>query len=78
MTKKQWDRNGHQVTAGFSTMINFKANVRNIHVVAQGATGLVWEPWRTSLDSVYPLIQERSIGIYGTTLNQTVQVNPSK
>ncbi len=78
VTKKQWDRNGHQVTAGFSTMINFKANVRNIHVVAQGATGLVWEPWRTSLDSVYPLIQERSIGIYGTTLNQTVQVNPSK
>ena len=74
--KKQWDRNGYQVTAGFSTMINFKANVRNIHVVAQGATGLVWEPWRTSLDSVYALLPERSIEIYGTTLNQTVQVNP--
>lgn len=76
--KKEWKGNGHHVTAGFSTMITLPANATNIHVVAQGATGLVWDPWRTSLDTTYALIDERNISLYGTTLNQTVQVIPEK
>ena len=75
--RKQWSDNGVYVTAGYSTIINFPPNARNISIKAEGATGLAWEPWRTSLDLVnIPLIKKRDVAIYGTTLNQIADVNP--
>ncbi|MGN0308528.1 MAG: thiol-activated cytolysin family protein [Lachnospiraceae bacterium] len=75
--RKQWNSNGVYVTAGYSTIINFPANARNISIKAEGATGLAWEPWRTSLDLVnVPLIKSRNIAIYGTTLDQLASVDP--
>lgn len=76
VTTQNWSDNGKHVTAGYSTTILFPGNVRNIHVKAQGATGLVWEPWRTSLDQRFDLVDKRTISISGTTLNQKSNVNP--
>lgn len=75
--RKQWGNNWVNVTAGYSTIINFPANARNINIRAEGATGLDWEQWRASLNLVnIPLIKRRDIVIYGTTLNQIADVNP--
>lgn len=76
VTTQNWSDNGKHVTAGYSTTILFPGNVRNIHVKAQGTTGLVWEPWRTSLDQRFDLVDKRTISISGTTLNQKSNVNP--
>lgn len=74
---KEWESNGLNVTAGYSTIINFPANARNINIKAEGATGLAWEPWRTSVDlRNIPLIPQRNIAVYGTTLNQVADVYP--
>lgn len=78
ITNKNWSGNGQQVTSGYSTVISFPANARNINVKAQGATALVWEPWRTSVNETFPLVAERTISIYGTTLNQWANINPPK
>lgn len=75
--RKEWGSNWLNVTAGYSTVINLPGNARNINIMAQGATGLAWEPWRTSLDvRNIPLVKERRVAIYGTTLNQIADINP--
>lgn len=77
VTVHNWEGSGKNVTAGYSTTIPVPACARNIHVKAQGATGLVWEPWRTSLDRKFALINSRTISISGTTLNQKARIEPS-
>ncbi len=72
-----WGQNGKNVTAPYSAIVNLPANARNIHVKAQGATGLFWEKWRTSIDRTFPLVNKRTISISGTTLNQKASVNPN-
>lgn len=42
---KSW-RSGKK-TAGYSEIIQLKGNAREIHITAQAATGLVWDPWGT-------------------------------
>lgn len=75
--KVSWSKNGRQVTAGYREVIALNANVRNISVVAQGATGLVWEPWRTTINKRnIPLIKSRTFKITGTTLNQYGVITP--
>lgn len=72
-----WPENGNHRTAGYSTTIPLKGNCRNIRVKAQGATGLVWEKWRTSVDTPpMPLVPERKVKIWGTTLSQKSSVEP--
>ena len=66
---RQWEHNGKNRTAGFQTELQFKGNVRNIHVKIQEKTGLVWEPWRTVYNRTdLPLVQKRTIVNSGTTL----------
>jgi len=73
-----WDGNGQDRTAPFSTTIPFKGNVRNINVKAEGCTGLAWEWWRTSGDKVgLPLVPLRTVTISGSTLNQIFTMNPA-
>lgn len=70
LTPKSWEYNGQPRTAGFSTTIQLKGNVRNLRVKVQERTGLVWEKWRTVYDkSDLPLVQQRTITHWGTTLN---------
>lgn len=42
----------------------------NVKVIAEGATGFVWEPWRTHFDKTYPSALDKTIESLGTTLNQ--------
>lgn len=79
VVKKSWGENGRNKTAPFKTVIPLPANSRNINIRAQGATGLVWEPWRTSVDKRgLPLINIRTIRIGGTTLAQSGVVTPDR
>lgn len=73
----EWPDDGSHRTAGYSTVIQLPANAKNIKVRAQGATGLVWEKWRTSVNTPpMPLLPVRSVKIGGTTLHQTATVDP--
>lgn len=77
-TKKSWGENGWYKTAPYTTVIPLPANATNIDIEAQGATGLVWEPWRTSVNKRgLPLVNSRTVSISGTTLSQSGVVTPS-
>lgn len=69
----QWEDNGKNRTSGFQTEIQFRGNVRNLRIKVQEKTGLVWEPWRTVYNRTdLPLVQQRTITHWGTTLNPKV------
>ncbi|MGX7112679.1 thiol-activated cytolysin family protein [Gemella cuniculi] len=69
LTPKTWIDNGYGRTAGFSTTLELKGNVRNLRVRIQECTGLAWEWWRTIYDkSGLPLVRNRTITHWGTTL----------
>ncbi|NEZ47256.1 alveolysin [Clostridium niameyense] len=66
---KAWSGNDKDRTAHFNTEIYLKGNARNICVKAWECTGLAWEWWRTVIDEKnIPLVKERVISIWGTTL----------
>lgn len=66
-----WPENGSHKTASYDTRIALGGNVRRINVKAEGATGLAWEPWRTSLDKKnLALGPHIHVKIWGTTLSQ--------
>lgn len=69
ITPKAWSGNGQNLTAHWSQSIQLPGNARNLRVVAQEATGLAWEWWRTIYDQQnIPLTGNRTIYIWGTTL----------
>lgn len=73
----KWSGNGKNVTAKYTTQIALGGNTRNICAKAEGKTGLVWEPWRTSLDRKnMSMVPKRKIKIWGTTLNQKSSCEP--
>lgn len=73
----EWENNGKQRTVGYRETIPLKANTKNISVIAEGATGLIWEPWRKSINkNNIPLIKSRVFSISGTTLNQIGDIEP--
>lgn len=77
MVRKEWENNGHQYTAGFSTTITIPMTAENINVKAQGNTGLVWQLWNTIFDKVgLPMVSLRTVKIWGTSLNQGGSVDP--
>lgn len=77
LTKKEWGQNGRNKTAKYEEVISLPANATDIHVTAEGKTGLVWQPWTKSLDTPpMPLVKNRVISISGTTLNQKAKVEP--
>ena len=78
VTGHDWPENGHHFTAPYSTVLSLPANAKNIHIKAEGATGLIWERWRTSIDQTFPLVSKRTISIGGTTLNQKASVSEEK
>lgn len=71
--KREWKKNHDRLTAGFRTSIPLKGNVRNLKVEIEGATGLVWEPWRTSYEKENLTLHKELVLVNsGTTLNQKV------
>lgn len=68
---REWPENGKHKTAPYDTKIALGGNARRINVKAEGATGLAWEPWRTSLDKKdLALGPHIHVKISGTTLSQ--------
>jgi thiol-activated cytolysin len=59
-----------QVTTSFEHKQNLPGDAQNVRILGQGATGLLWEPWRTPLDVREPGPTNRCYTIGGTTLNQ--------
>lgn len=76
LMKKEWSQNGKNKTARYEEVISLPANAKDIHVKAEGNTGLVWDPWRTSFDETMPLVKSRTVSISGTTLKQMAKVDP--
>lgn len=67
----EWDRNKKHCLAGYETTIALGGNCRNINIEARGATGLVWEKWRTSFKKEnLPLVPDYYLEISGTSLRQ--------
>lgn len=72
-----WPQNGKNLTAPFSTTIPLPGNARNINIKAEGATGLLWERWRTSVNEKnLAMVPLRTVKIWGTTLSQKSSVDP--
>jgi|GEM_PF-3528045 len=58
-------------TMGWKNTYTIPGDVSNIRVFVQGATGLIWEPWRTTYDKTFPTPPSGlCVKIYGTTLDQ--------
>lgn len=58
-------------TLGWKNTYTIPSDATNIRILVQGATGLIWEPWRTTYDKTFPTPPSSlCIKIYGTTLNQ--------
>lgn len=66
---KNWDGNGKDKTAHYSTVIPLPANSKNIRIFAKECTALVWDWWRVVLDETdVPLSDNIKVSIWGTTL----------
>jgi hypothetical protein len=57
-------------TAGWRDTHTIPANATNVRVLIQGATGLAWEPWRTTYEMTFPTPPNMCVKIYGTSLDQ--------
>lgn len=58
-------------TMGWKNTYTIPGDASNIRVFVQGATGLIWEPWRTTYDKTFPTPPSGlCVKIYGTTLDQ--------
>ncbi|XP_054271648.1 tetanolysin-like [Macrosteles quadrilineatus] len=77
-TEVSWDKNWKSLTAPFSQDIELPGNAQDINVFAREATGLAWEWWRTVIDKKgIPLVGERTITVWGTTLHPEHSISPS-
>jgi hypothetical protein len=57
-------------TAGWKETLNIPMTATSVHIKVQGATGLVWEPWRTPYELTFPTPPSMCLKIFGTTLDQ--------
>ena len=70
---KSWEGNGVNRTSGYVLNLPVKANMKNIRVKIEKATGLAWNWWQTIYDNS-PLLEtpQRTITHWGTTLNSKI------
>jgi thiol-activated cytolysin len=64
---QEWDSG--EKTVGYSQKVNLPGDASNIHITAEDATGLVWQPWNEALNVVVNGPPNQWYRIYGTTLN---------
>ncbi len=58
-------------TMGWKNTYTIPGDASNIRILVQGATGLLWEPWRTTYDKTFPTPPANfCLKIFGTTLDQ--------
>ena len=70
---QNWEGNGKNRTSGYILNLPVKANMKNIRVKIEKATGLVWNWWKPIYDNTLVLdTPQRTITHWGTTLNSKI------
>lgn len=70
---QNWEGNGKNRTSGYVLNLSVKANMKNIRVKIEKATGLVWNWWKPIYDNTLVFnTTQRNITHWGTTLNSKI------
>ena len=70
---QNWEGNGKNRTSGYVLNLPVKANMKNIRVKIEKATGLAWNWWKPIYDNTLVLdTPQRTITHWGTTLNSKI------
>ena len=70
---RSWEGNGRNHTSGFILNLPIKANMKNIHIKIEKATGLFWNWWQPIYENTLFLNNsQRTITHWGTTLNSKI------
>lgn len=70
---KSWEGNGVNRTSGYVLNLSVKANMKNVRVKIEKATGLFWNWWKPIYDNNLLLNNsQRTITHWGTTLNSKI------
>lgn len=70
---QNWEGNGKSRTSGYVLNLPVKANMKNIRVKIEKATGLVWNWWKPIYDNTLVFnTTQRTITHWGTTLNSKI------
>ena len=70
---QNWEGNGKNRTSGYVLNLPVKANMKNIRVKIEKATGLVWNWWKPIYDNTLVFnTTQRTITHWGTTLNSKI------
>ena len=70
---KNWEGNGKNRTSGYVLNLPVKANMKNIRVKIEKATGLAWAWWKPIYDNTLVFDSpQRTITHWGTTLNSKI------
>ena len=70
---KSWEGNGVSRTSGYVLNLSVKANMKNVRVKIEKATGLFWNWWKPIYDNTLFLNNpQRTITHWGTTLNSKI------
>ena len=70
---QNWEGNGKNRTSGYVLNLSVKANMKNIRVKIEKATGLVWNWWKPIYDNTLVFnTTQRTITHWGTTLNSKI------
>ena len=70
---RSWEGNGRNRTSGFILNLPIKANMKNIRIKIEKATGLFWKWWQPIYEnSLFLNNSHRTITHWGTTLNSKI------
>ena len=70
---RSWEGNGKNRTSGFILNLPIKANMKNIRIKIEKATGLFWKWWQPIYEnSLFLNNSHRTISHWGTTLNSRI------
>ena len=70
---RSWEGNGKNRTSGFILNLPIKANMKNIRIKIEKATGLFWKWWQPIYEnSLFLNNSHRTITHWGTTLNSKI------
>ena len=70
---RSWEGNGRNRTSGFILNLPIKANMKNIRIKIEKATGLFWKWWQPIYEnSLFLNNSQRTITHWGTTLNSKI------
>ena len=69
-----WERNSKDSLVGQSFDLFFSGNVRDLHIVSKGYTGVIWDKTRTNFSGYVDIKPDMTLRLSGTTLNQRAEL----